>query len=206
VAGIIAAFVPGSFFRTLFPGSGTAQAASPGFLETVAQALVGPAAAFFTFIGSMGNIPLASLLFDRGVSFAGVMAFIFSDLVVLPVLRINARYYGWRMSLYILVMLLGGLVLVSVSMHYGLLALDLLPVPVHSAETGGNRAYLAVDYGFVLNAIFLVVSAALGWLGLRGGRQHHHHGEGPSRLDRVLTGIAVLALIWLAAGLALALR
>lgn len=85
VAGVIAAFVPKSFFQALFVGAGTDD---PAFWEVLAQSLVGPVAAFFTFIGSMGNIPLAAVLFENGVSFAGVMAFIFSDLVVLPVLRI----------------------------------------------------------------------------------------------------------------------
>jgi uncharacterized membrane protein YraQ (UPF0718 family) len=94
VAGIIAAFVPREFFGWLFIGG-----ADPNFLELFAQALVGPVAAFFTFIGSMGNIPLAAVLYGNGVAFAGIMAFIFSDLVVLPVLRINAQYYGWRMAL-----------------------------------------------------------------------------------------------------------
>ena len=85
-----------------------------------------PGAAFFTVIGSMGNIPLAALLYGHGVSFAGVMAFIFSDLVVLPVLRINAAYYGWKMSLYILLLLLSGLVVVSIILHYGMVWLDIL--------------------------------------------------------------------------------
>ncbi|HKK23013.1 MAG TPA: permease, partial [Pseudohaliea sp.] len=97
VAGIIAAFVPTAFFEALFPGAGTADA---GFGQLLLQTLAGPLAAFFTFIGSMGNIPLAAVLYDNGVSFAGIMAFIFSDLVVLPVLRIQARYYGWPMALY----------------------------------------------------------------------------------------------------------
>jgi uncharacterized protein len=85
VAGIIAAFVPRSFFEALFVGSGSQD---PAFWEVLLQAVVGPAAAFFTFIGSMGNIPLAAVLYSNGVSFAGIMAFIFSDLVVFPVLRI----------------------------------------------------------------------------------------------------------------------
>ena len=93
IAGIIAAFVPDAFFETLFVGAGSGS--EPGFGAVLAQTLIGPFAAFATFIGSMGNIPLAALLYERGVSFAGVMAFIFSDLVVLPVLRINAQYYGW---------------------------------------------------------------------------------------------------------------
>lgn len=85
VAGIIAVFVPQEFFTSLFIGAGKTD---PGFLEILAQTLVGPIAAFFTFIGSMGNIPLAAVLYGHGVRFAGIMAFIFSDLVVLPVLRI----------------------------------------------------------------------------------------------------------------------
>ncbi|MDX1580744.1 MAG: permease, partial [Alphaproteobacteria bacterium] len=124
VAGIIAAFVPRSFFEALFVGSGDPDA---GFTEILLQAVVGPLAAFFTFIGSMGNIPLAAVLYENGVAFAGIMAFIFSDLVVFPVLRIQARYYGWKMALYILLMLLTGLVVVSLLMHYGLALFDLLP-------------------------------------------------------------------------------
>lgn len=99
VAGIIAAFVPESFFQTIFVGTGGD--GGPGFLATLEHVLVGPAAAFFTFIGSMGNIPLASVLFASGVSFAGIMASIFSDLIVFPVVRIHAEYYGWKMALYI---------------------------------------------------------------------------------------------------------
>ena len=83
--------------------------------------------AFFTFIGSMGNILLAALLYDRGVIFAGVMAFIFSDLVVLPVLRINAEYYGWKIELYIMGLLLSCLVITSLLMHYGFQLWGLLP-------------------------------------------------------------------------------
>ena len=93
------------FFQALFinTGNGTTDFS---FWEILEHVIVGPVAAFLTFIGSMGNIPLAALLFGKGVSFAGVMAFIFSDLVVFPVLRINAKYYGWKMSLFILFLLL----------------------------------------------------------------------------------------------------
>lgn len=94
LAGIISAFVPPSFYQSLFIGIGEGSK-DYSFYTLLEHALVGPIAAFCTFIGSMGNIPLASLLYKNGVSFAGVMAFIFSDLVVFPVLRINAKYYGW---------------------------------------------------------------------------------------------------------------
>ncbi|MCB1842458.1 MAG: permease, partial [Halioglobus sp.] len=116
VAGIIAAIVPRAFFQALFVGSSQSD---PAFWQVLAQTIVGPVAAFFTFIGSMGNIPLAAVLYGNGVSFAGIMAFIFSDLVALPVLRIQARYYGWRMALYITAVFLVILIVAALIMHYG---------------------------------------------------------------------------------------
>lgn len=106
MAGIVTVFVPSSFYETLFIGVGHAPGQSYSFLQLLEHVLVGPVVAFFTFIGSMGNIPLAAVLYGGGVNFAGIMAFIFSDLVVFPVLRIIAQYYGWKMSLYILLTLL----------------------------------------------------------------------------------------------------
>jgi hypothetical protein len=202
VAGIIAAFVPDSFFEALFIGSGGDNASNPGFWAVLFQTLVGPFAAFLTFIGSMGNIPLAALLFDHGVSFAGVMAFIFSDLVVLPVLRINATYYGWKMALYILVTLLCGLVVVSVLMHYGLLALYMLPEP--GAVKITDRDHFQINYGFWLNLLFIAVTVGLAWLWRRDRKDsdheghhhhHHHHSGGP-----IIKTVSIIAMIWLAGG------
>ena len=201
VAGVIAAFVPDAFFETLFIGSGGENSQNPGFLAVLAQTLVGPVAAFFTFIGSMGNIPLAALLFGQGVSFAGVMAFIFSDLVVLPVLRINAEYYGWKMALYIMAMLLCGLVAVSMAMHYGLLALDMLPEG-GSQNSVTERDMFALNYGFYLNLLFLAVTAGLGWLWWR-GREGGHGKSETSLTDYILRTLSVLAMLWLSVGLLL---
>ena len=130
------------------------------------------------------------------------MAFIFSDLVVLPVLRINAGYYGWRMALYILALLASGLVVVSLTLHYALLALDILPQG--GGEAPANREFFQVNYAFVLNLAFLAASAALGWLALRGRAGHEGHDHGSASLsDRILTGAAVACLGWLAVGLLL---
>ncbi|SDK64929.1 permease [Billgrantia gudaonensis] len=205
VAGVIAAFVPEAFFQSLFLGAGDGE---PDFLELLAQALVGPVAAFFTFIGSMGNIPLAAVLFDNGVSFAGVMAFIFSDLVVLPVLRINATYYGWRMALYILALLLTTLVVTALLLHYGMAWLGWLPSGSGSASVT-QRDFFAINYGFFLNLVFLAGSAALVGLWWRarragGGHHHHHHGGGASLGTRILQGLVVLAVAWLAGGVLVA--
>ncbi|GGO87196.1 membrane protein [Marinobacterium nitratireducens] len=219
VAGIIAAFVPDGFFQTLFVGSGRETGANASFFEVLAQTLIGPVAAFFTFIGSMGNIPLAALLYDRGVSFAGVMAFIFSDMVVLPVLRINAAYYGWKMALYILVLLLSGLVCVSLLLHYGFALFDRLPQASGAAIT--ERDFFRVDYGLVLNLVFIAVSAWLvvlsrqsagnGDNGDDGGHcehhgegEHHHHHDGAPLSEKVMNGLVMVALVWLLGGLMLA--
>ncbi len=206
VAGIIAAFVPESFFHSLFIGAG--EEGDPGFFALLAQTLVGPVAAFFTFIGSMGNIPLAAVLFSNGVSFAGVMAFIFSDLVVLPVLRINAAYYGWKMSLYILALLLSGLVFAALAMHYGLAMMDLLP-DNETVRTVAERDHFELNYGFVLNLIFLAVSAVMAWFWWQMRQKHkehdhgggHHGGGGASTVQKVLGVLSVIAVAWLAGGL-----
>jgi uncharacterized membrane protein YraQ (UPF0718 family) len=202
VAGIISAFIPESFFQVLFIGSGGEQGINPGFLSVLAQTLVGPLVAFFTFIGSMGNIPLAAVLYGHGVSFAGVMAFIFSDLVVLPVLRINSVYYGWKMALYILVLLLSGLVAVSLVMHYGLAALDLLPQAA-SGQSPAEQDHFTLNYGFILNIFFILVSTIMVWLWRRGKSEtdEHDHKGSASLTDRFLQGLTIMAIIWLTGGL-----
>ncbi|MDV6317360.1 permease [Idiomarina sp. HP20-50] len=203
VAGVISAFVPSAFFEWLFVGVGTE--GDPGFWSLLQQAVVGPVAAFFTFIGSMGNIPLAAVLFGEGVAFAGVMAFIFSDLIVLPVIKINARYYGWKMALYITLMLFTCLVATSLAMHYGLLAFDLLP-DVSQWSSPANQEHFKFDYGFVLNIIFLLFSAIMIFLWKQKQKEHEHHhhhdhGGSSSISDKVMTGLCGVSVLWLLAGM-----
>lgn len=199
VAGIIATFVPREFFQTLFVGSGEPD---PAFWEILLQCIVGPVAAFFTFIGSMGNIPLAAVLFGNGVAFAGIMAFIFSDLVVLPVLRIQAQYYGWKMALYILAVFLLILIVASLLLHYGFAALHMLPDP-ENAKQVVNRDFFNVDYTLFLNLIFLAMSAALFvWRWRQSGLPAL---KTETRKDLILLSLAVLALVWLLLGVLLPL-
>src|SRR6056297_1477131 len=154
IAGVVAAFVPDSFFQTLFINTGGGNT-DFGFFTILEHIIVGPIAAFLTFIGSMGNIPLAALLFGKGVSFAGVMAFIFSDLVVFPVLRINAKYYGWKMSLFILFLLFTALIGTSLLLHYGFNLFNLLPDPNSVKIT--DTDHFKIDYTFWLNLLFLAI-------------------------------------------------
>lgn len=205
IAGIISAFVPAEFFQWLFIGSGSEN--GPSWWQLALHTVIGPVAAFFTFIGSMGNIPLAAVLFSSGVSFAGVMAFIFSDLVVLPMLRISASYFGWKMAAYILVVFLVCLVATALLLQAGFSLAGILPDPesAKAARTGPGERF-QLDYTLWLNAVFLLLSGAAAWLLLtgRGGSEHGGHGGhdhgGPSLTDRILRPIAVASYLWLLGG------
>lgn len=198
VAGIISAFVPKEFFTTLFIGSGGNT--DPVFWQVCLQTLIGPLAAFFTFIGSMGNIPLASLLYTNGVSFAGVMAFIFSDLVVFPVLRINAKYFGWKMALYILAVFLVALSVSALALHYGFSTIGMLPEST-SSETVKPSERFAIDYTFFLNLGFLTVTGFLAWLRWSGkSEDEHSHSNDQSLSDKLLTWLAIASFVWLVGG------
>ena len=203
IAGLIAAFVPNSFFSTLFTGVGST--GDPGFFTLLQEVLTGPVAAFLTFIGSMGNIPLAALLYSKGVSFAGVMAFIFSDLVVFPVLRINARYYGWKMALFILFLLFVSLVVASLLLHYGLDITGLLPAPSHTDIT--TREFFQLDYTFWFNIFFLLLSAVLVYLGyFRKSKSMMQHGEMAPKsplIEKIMSLLAYASYAWLLAGIVL---
>ncbi len=195
VAGIIAAFVPKAFFQALFVGAGTQD---PAFWELVLQTLIGPVAAFFTFIGSMGNIPLAAVLYSNGVSFAGIMAFIFSDLVVFPVLRIQAEYYGWKMALYILGVFLAALVATSLILHHGFALTGYLPDP-EAARSVVEREFFAVDYTLFLNGAF--IAATLACIGVKAKTMGMSFVPATGLKERALFALSIIAFIWLAGGL-----
>lgn len=204
IAGIISAFVPDSFFQTLFINTGEGQS-SFSFFTLVEHALVAPLAAFLTFIGSMGNIPLAALLFGKGVSFAGVMAFIFSDLVVFPVLRINAKYYGWKMSFFILFLLFSSLVAACLLLHYGFSLTGFMPEATSNSIT--NQEHFKIDYTFFLNIAFFLISGVLVYLGFfkkgKGGMHHKEMAPKSPLLEKVLKYLAFISYGWLLIGLIL---
>ena len=202
IAGIISAFVPDSFFQTLFINTGEGQT-SFGFFTLLQHVIVGPFAAFMTFIGSMGNIPLAALLFGKGVSFAGVMAFIFSDLVVFPVLRINAKYYGWKMALLILSLLFTALIGTSLILHYSLDAFRWLP-DISSANIA-DQDHFQFNYTFFINIGFLLISGVLVYLGFFSKQKDISYMKemAPKSplLEKVLKYLAFISYIWLLGGI-----
>jgi uncharacterized membrane protein YraQ (UPF0718 family) len=200
IAGIVSAFVPDSFFQTLFINTGEGQQ-SFGFFTLLEHVIVGPVAAFLTFIGSMGNIPLAALLFGKGVSFAGVIAFIFSDLVVFPVLRINAKYYGWKMSLFILFLLFTSLIGTSLLLHYGFDLFGFLPDG--SGKSITESEHFKIDYTFFLNIAFLAITGILIYFGFFKGKDVMHHKEMAPKspiLEKTLKWLAFGCYVWLVGG------
>ena len=95
VAGAIAAWVPDSFWRAFFFTGHPLAAKLWG-------PLIGPVVAIISFVCSIGNVPLAVVLWKGGISFGGVVAFIFADLIIAPILNIYRKYYGARMAAFLL--------------------------------------------------------------------------------------------------------
>jgi hypothetical protein len=141
---------------------------SPALVRTVWGALVGPIVAILTFVCSVGNIPLAAVLWSGGISFAGVLAFIFADLVILPIIAIYRKYYGRVYATRIVALLLVTMVAAALLVQLLFGGLGLIPSgarPSHSDIFSGVHA----DYKLVLNAIALVLFAGLFALTLRRG-------------------------------------
>ena len=193
LAGFIAVYVPASFWQTIFLAEFAAE--NPGnFLVVLQNAAVAPFVAAATFIGSMGNIPLATVLNSGGVLFAGVMGFIYSDLMVPPLVKVNARYYGWRIALYIAAVMYGSIVATALILHYGFLAVGLTP---SSDRVASEIAQFEIDYTLFLNIAALAATALMLWLRRRGGASggggHDHHEHG-SRVQNVVTGVFIVVL------------
>ncbi len=151
IAGALAAWVPNSFWQGFFlSGHPT--------LAKIEGPLVGPLVAVVSFVCSVGNVPLAAVLWRGGISFGGVVSFIFADLIVLPVLDIYRRYYGGRVALYILAAFYVTMVVAGYVVELVFGALGLIPADrAVSVLTAGP----SLNYTTVLNVVFLAVAAAL---------------------------------------------
>lgn len=158
VAGFIAVLVPRAFWDALFLSAGQD---SPSFLVVVENALVAPVVAFFTFIGSMGNVPLAAMLWSRDASFGGVISFLGADLVAATVVWVHAKYYGWRYTAYLSLLLYVCMVAAGVTVHYLYALLGILPT---ARPALAEMVKFSIDYTFWLNLAFAAVAAGLLWL------------------------------------------
>ena len=194
VAGFVAVLVPAEWWARIFLTDVAADL--PVWLVAFENALVAPFVAAATFIGSMGIIPLATVLNSNGVLFAGIMGFIYSDLMVPPLVAVNAKYYGWRTALYI-----AGIMYVSIVLMALILSglFGLLDITPRSARLVSDIVQFGIDYTFWLNLVFVAVAAILVWLYILQRRKHgamHHKmpGDGPIKSAAAGVAIAVLAL------------
>jgi len=159
VAGFVAVLVPDSWWGAIFLLE--AQGELPQWLIVLENALVAPFVAAATFIGSMGNIPLATVLSANGVLFAGIMGFVYSDLVVPPLVAVNAKYYGWRVALYIAGIMYLSMVTTALLLHLGFGAAGLTP---ESRRVVEEVTRFEVDYTFWLNLAMVGLAGWLAWM------------------------------------------
>jgi hypothetical protein len=151
IAGALGAWVPEAFWRGFFLVDHPVAAALWG-------PLVGPLVAVVSFVCSIGNVPLAAVLWNGGISFGGVIAFIFADLIVLPILDIYRRYYGLRMAAYLAVTFYAAMVAAGLLVELLFDALGLIP---EQRAARVVEASVTWNYTTVLNLVFLALAAVL---------------------------------------------
>jgi uncharacterized membrane protein YraQ (UPF0718 family) len=162
IAGAAAAWIPDSFWQSLFLTDHPLAAKLVG-------PLIGPLIAVAAFVCSIGNVALAAVLWNGGISFGGVVSFIFADLIIVPLIAIYRKYYGTSMALF----LTGTFYLSMVAAGY---FIELVFGPLRLTPTGPRHARIGENgiswnYTSWLNLVFLVVAALLLWRFLRtGGR------------------------------------
>src|SRR5712691_2035174 len=151
IAGALATWVPNSFWQAFFFTSNPT-------LAKIEGPLVGPLVAIVSFVCSVGNIPLAAVLWRGGISFGGVVSFIFADLITLPVLDIYRKYYGWKVMGYILLTFYITMAAAGYVVEFLFQALGIIP---QDRKVVAITEGIQWNYTSILNIIFLVLAAIL---------------------------------------------
>jgi len=151
IAGALAAWVPESFWQSFF-------LVDHPTLAKIWGPLIGPVVAMLSFVCSIGNVPLAAVLWNGGISFGGVAAFIFADLIVLPILNIYRKYYGRRMSLFLLGIFYVSMVAAGLIVEVLFQALGLVPDERNARVVEASVTWNVTTF---LNIVVLALSAVL---------------------------------------------
>jgi YHS domain-containing protein/uncharacterized membrane protein YraQ (UPF0718 family) len=133
---------------------------APAAVKTIENVVVGPVIAVLSFVCSVGNVPLAAVLWSGGISFAGVLAFIFADLIVLPIISAYRKYYGWSFALRITALMFVTMVLAALAVDLLFGAANLIPEgprPTRDDVFG----QIELDYKLALNVVATAVFAVL---------------------------------------------
>jgi uncharacterized membrane protein YraQ (UPF0718 family)/YHS domain-containing protein len=161
IAGFVA-LLPMGFFNALFVTG------APGPVQTIENVLLGPVVACLTFVCSVGNVPLAAVLWGGGISFAGVIAFIYADLLIVPLILIYLRYYGRRVTMRLVAIMFVAMAAAALAVDGIFSVADLIPSARPSIDSIAERA-IGWNYTTFLNIFFFAVAAALFSLTLRRG-------------------------------------
>jgi uncharacterized membrane protein YraQ (UPF0718 family) len=159
IAGALAAWVPVEFWQSFF-------GVDHPLLATLWGPIVGPLVAVISFVCSVGNIPLAAVLWNGGISFGGAIAFIFADLIVLPILNIYRKYYGLKMAGFLFVTFYAAMVAAALMVDLIFAALGLVPAQRNARVV---EASITWDYTTWLNIAFLLLAGVLVWRFLKTG-------------------------------------
>jgi len=151
IAGAVAAWVPTSFWHGFF-------FSSHPLLDKVWGPLIGPLVAVLSFVCSIGNVPLAAVLWNAGISFGGVVSFIFADLLIVPIILIYRKYYGTAMALRITGLFYLAMVAAGYVVELVFSPLGLVPKTRHAKVT---EAAVHWNYTTYLNIVFLLLAAVL---------------------------------------------
>jgi uncharacterized membrane protein YraQ (UPF0718 family) len=151
IAGAVGAWVPDSFWQSLF-------LTDHPFWAKVWGPLIGPIVAILSFVCSIGNVPLAGVLWNGGISFGGVISFIFADLIILPIIVIYAKYYGRRMALFITATFYATMVAAGYAIEILFGGLGLVPSERNAKVVDATIIW---NYTTYLNLIFLGLAALL---------------------------------------------
>ncbi|MGI8867285.1 MAG: permease [Mycobacteriales bacterium] len=162
IAGMAGAWIPDSFWRHLF-------FSDHPLVAKIWGPLIGPLVAVVTFVCSIGNAPLAAVLWNGGISFGGVISFIFADLIIIPLLLIYAKYYGRKMAWFLFGTFYATMVVAGYVIELVFGPLGLIPTGVRHANVGNDG--VRWNYTTWLNIVFLLLAAVLVWRFFRtGGR------------------------------------
>jgi len=154
IAGAVAAWIPTYVFRTLF-------FTNHPLASNLWGPIIGPIISLFTFVCSIGNVPLAAVLWNSGISFGGVISFIFADLIIIPILLIYRKYYGTRMMLFIGLSFYVTMVIAGWLTELIFSLVGIIPKTHHVAAIG---EHVTLNYTTILNIIFICFA---GWLVVR---------------------------------------
>jgi uncharacterized protein len=128
--------------------------------------VIAPLVAILSFVCSIGNVPMAAVLWNGGISFGGVLAFIFADLIILPILDIYRKYYGWRMAAFLLAVFYATMAAAGLIVE---LLFDGLGLARTRRDAMIEMVHVHWNYTTVLNIVFLAIAVVLVWRFIRTG-------------------------------------